>query len=305
MARTGSGIFTDPEDYGRTLPGAFDLLVPRRSEFHAHETRVSLPGLTVLRAREAAARVAYVKLPPGRPLVSFVTHRTASILVDGVGLKLGDIFLHGAGQAFHQRMLPDCRWGAVLLTPAALADLNVALAGRPIAAPGRGQIVSPDRRSALGFLRLHALTGRIAERTLQHVEHPEVARALEQDLFQALIECLASGEPAAPSESEESALIAFEAILSADMRKLPEIADVARILGIAERAFRDLCERALGMPPERYQLLKRLKLVHAVMARDAGGSVPIAETAARFGFTDVARFTLDYLDAFGELPPFP
>ena len=307
MATSGSAIYDDPDDFQASLPGSFDLVLERPRAFRARLTSVSLPDLKVVRAREESARAAHVTLPPQRVLVSFVTERTSQLLVDGVTLPPGELFFHGREESFHQRTLAGARWGLVCLTPAALAEFGAAITGRPLEPPRLGHLVCPRRGDGLSLRRLHARAVRIAERTLGHIAHPEVARGLDQDLLLALVSCLADGEPRRGSSARDRnrrVLARFEAVLAANAHRLLETAEMGGLVGEPEECLNEACAQSLGMGPERYQLLRRLKLVRREFSQVASARVSVADVARRFGFSDLARLTVDYLHQYEELPPF-
>ncbi|MBV8868006.1 MAG: helix-turn-helix domain-containing protein [Acetobacteraceae bacterium] len=159
----------------------------------------------------------------------------------------------------------------------------------------------------LNLLRLHARAGRIAETALDHIAHPEVARGLGQDLLLALVSCLADGEPRGGSSTRDRngrVLARFEAVLAANAHRLLDAAEMGRLIGESEQRLNEVCAQALGMDPERYQRLRRLKLVRQEFSRAAPALVSVAEIARCFGFSDLARFTVDYLHHYEELPPF-
>jgi AraC-like DNA-binding protein len=307
MPRSGSALYDDPDEFQASLPGSFDLVLERPRAFRARLTCVSLPALRLVRAREKAARAAHVTPSPRRALVSFVTEQTSQLLLDGVALPPGELFFHGAGESFHQRTLAGARWGLVCLTPATLAEVGAVVTGRPLEAPRPGHAVCPRRGDGLSLLRLHARAGRVAERTLDHIAHPEVARGLEQDLLLALVNCLADGETRGGSairDRNRRVLARLEAVLAANAHQLLETAEMGRLIGEPERRLNEACAQALGMGPERYQLLRRLKLARRELSPAARAGASVADVARRFGFGDLARFTVDYLDQYGELPPF-
>ncbi|MGA9866693.1 MAG: hypothetical protein WBQ75_09665 [Acetobacteraceae bacterium] len=116
------------------------------------------------------------------------------------------------------------------------------------------------------LLRLHAQACRIAETALSHTGHPEVARALEQDVTWALINCLTNGEPVVRSR-RVGMLCRFEELLAANPGRSPRVAEISGAIGMSAWTLRVCCSKSLGMPPGRYQRLKRLKRVRAERQR--------------------------------------
>ncbi len=64
-----------------------------------------------------------------------------------------------------------------------------------------------------------------------------------------------------------------------------------------------ICAQSLGMSPDEYQRLRRLKRIRAEIVRAHPAKLSFAELAARYGLTDLHRFSVEYLDAYGTLAP--
>jgi len=80
------------------------------------------------------------------------------------------------------------------------------------------------------------------------------------------------------------------------------VAQAAVALGITVRTLHNYCQKQLGMSPGRYIKLARLlharmALLHADPACSSVNAVAIA-----CGFTQPGRFSVDYRQAFGEMP---
>jgi methylphosphotriester-DNA--protein-cysteine methyltransferase len=59
------------------------------------------------------------------------------------------------------------------------------------------------------------------------------------------------------------------------------------------------------MTADRYQRLRRLKLVRARLMRASHAAADVAELITRHGFADIHRFVTEYWNAYGEMPPIP
>jgi AraC-like DNA-binding protein len=305
MPASGSCIFIDADDYQASLQQALDLLVIPPRRFHACLTWVELPNLRLLRAQEASPRIAYVSLPPEPVFVTFATRRDSPLIYSGLELKFGDIMFHSRGERLHQRTTGASRWASISLAPAALMAFGKTIAGEDVCPPPVGRILRPHPEHRLRLLRLHAQAGRIAETNLKHLEHPEVARALEQDLIWALMTCLTTAEPqevSAVQRDQVRILVQFEEVLAANPCRLLRMPELCSAIGVSEHTLRACCSQVLGMSPVRYQRLRRLKLVRAELLRADPATVSIAEVARRYGFTDLHRFVTEYQNAYGEVP---
>ena len=190
MPASGSSIFTDADGYQAALADILDLLVLHPRQFHARLTWVELPTVRLLRAEEASARIAYLRLPPEQVFVTFLTRPGPPMIHAGSELPFGDIVFHGQGEHAHQRTTGACQWGCISLTPAALATFGRTIADQSLVPPPIGQRLRPAPVHRQRLIRLHAQAIRIVETSLKRIGHKEVARALDQDLIWALISCL-------------------------------------------------------------------------------------------------------------------
>ena len=109
---SGSCMFADIDSLQARFGQTLDLVPVEPGGFHARLTRVRLPTLRMMRAQEAAPRVACVSLPPEPVFVTFPTERASPLICDGVELQFGDIMFHSLGERLYQRTVAACRWGA-------------------------------------------------------------------------------------------------------------------------------------------------------------------------------------------------
>ena len=139
-------------------------------------------------------RIAYVSLEPALVFVTFPTTVDPPPVWGGVDVQSGNIMFHSRGERLHQRMRGPCLWSLIALRPRDLQDYGGALSGKPLPVPSTGRVLRPPPRDASRLQRLHAQACRLAETRPKILAHPEVARAIEQDLIQALITCLTAAE---------------------------------------------------------------------------------------------------------------
>ena len=145
-------------------------------------------------SRETVPRVAFVRLAPGPVFVSFPTHYEPPPIWSGVAMRPGEIVFHGRGEPMHQRTHGATGWGLIALAPEDLAPYGPALARVGLAPPWPIRILQPPATVVAGLLRRHGDACRLAESTPDRVMDQKVARALEQDLLDALVTCLTAGE---------------------------------------------------------------------------------------------------------------
>src|SRR5262245_53904278 len=194
MPVSGTFTCTNPSDYQSKFPdGRVELVFARWAEYRARLTWVELRCLHILRSEESLPRIAYLSLAPERVFIGFPRHPKLQIW-GGVTLQSSDIVLHARGDRVHQRTSAASRWGLVSLPPKYLATYSKAIAGVEITAPPAAEILRPPLCAKKELLRLHAETCRLAETKPERIAHPEVARALEQDMLVALVNCLTGDE---------------------------------------------------------------------------------------------------------------
>lgn len=305
MGGSGSALFADADAFRAHLPVATQLLVTCPGDFRARLTWMELADLHLFHARETVPRTAYVSLPTERAFFVFPTHRTSTLICDGVEVRMGDMIFHGLGERFHQRTVNPTAWGSIALPPAWLRAYGRTLAARDVVSPPFSQVlrlVPADRRR---LLRLHAEAVRIAQIRLSHIEHPEVARAIEQDLIWALVACLTSAEPRSESPAIRRCarlLVEFEEALLARPDRSPLLSEICEAIGVSTRVLQTCCMEPLGMEPARYLHLRNLERVRRALLHAHPAAGTDAEVMRRFGFAELHHFMTAYRDAFGEFP---
>jgi AraC-like DNA-binding protein len=304
MVESGTTIFTDPDDFqariGRTR---LNLVVTSRGDFKARLTWLKLRDLNLFRGSESLARIAYVSLTPARVVITFPTSTTAPTW-RGVELRFGDIVFHGCGECAHYRTTGASDWGVISLPSEQLAIYGKALTGLDMAPPPAGRVLRPSPIAAAHLMQLHSEACRLAETRHEIVSHPEVARALEQELIHALVNCLtaddAHGSPEAGRDRSDI-MVRFEQALTAPTCRPRTMSELCADIGVSERTLRMCCSAFLGMGPARYVQLRRLNLARAAL-RWSDPATDMAAIARRHGFSDLRRFTSAYRAAFGEAP---
>ena len=256
MGGGGSVLFTDVKEFEARLPGTVRLVLTNGTPFRARLTWLEVRDLLLVHARETIPRVAHLSLPANRVCAFFPIDRSSVLVCDGTEIRAGELVLYRDGGRTHQRIVGSTRWSSVSLATAALRDIGIMLTGRSMTAAPRMilRMVPTEWRH---LLKSQSEAIRIAETQLPHIDHPEVARALEQELIWALVNCLATaeviGQPARIGPSD--ALARFEACLAKHAEEPLSIAAICQCIQVPERTLRALCSRVLGMSPARYQRL--------------------------------------------------
>jgi AraC-like DNA-binding protein len=306
MPRVGPTIFNDPADYQASLCGArVNLVFTGRGDFKARLTRVELPNLRLLCGQENLPRIAYLSLTSKRVFVAFPMQFDPPFICGGIELQSGDVVFHSRGERTHQRTHGASCWAVISLTPELLARSGKAIVGLDLVPPPAARVLRPPAFAASHLRRLHAEACRLAATRPEDIARGEVASALEQDLLRALINCLTADEAhdhAATKRHHARIMARFEEALAAQSNRQLHMPELCATVGVPERTLRICCAEILGMGPSQYARLRRLNMVRVALRRADAAGTGIAQTAARYGFSEPGRFAVAYRSVFGETP---
>jgi len=306
MAENGTVTFANPDNYQSGIGDAtVNLIVTGGGDFNARLTWLNLRRLHVLRASENLPRIAFISLSPAQVFVSFPTSTGPRLTYGGLGLQLGDVVFHGSGERMHQRTDGECQWGIMSFSPEQLAACSKALTGLKIAPPSAGRVLRPPRVAASRLLRLHSKACRLAETRHKLIANPEVARALEQELLHALVNCLTADDAGGNLKTRRhhaDIMVRFEDALTAHIGQRLNMPELCSAVGVPERTLRVCCTEFLGMSPTRYLLLRRLNMARSTLRRADPATASVAEIARICQFRELGRFAVTYRTIFGEMP---
>jgi AraC-like DNA-binding protein len=305
MPGSGTRTLLEPDHYEASLRQALiEAVVTPCGGFRARLTWAELHDLQLLSCKEDFPHVAYLVMAPRLVFAAFAAGPNSLPLWDGTELHVGDIILHRRGQSVHHATRGPSHWSTIAVDPARLENYGHVLSGKPFSLP-EGQVLRPSPRAAARLRRLHAQACRLAETNARMLAHPQVARAIEQDLIQTLVSCLTEAkvqEERAAKRHQAAIMIRLEEALSEYISQQLHTPELSELTGVTERALRSCCAEFLGITPSRYVLLRRLKLVRIALRDADPDTVNIREVAGRHGFAQLDRFTRMYEAAFGETP---
>lgn len=306
MTAIGTAVYTNPDDYRAGIGGvSLELVLTGHGDFKARLTWVKLPHLELYRSHENVPRIAYISFEPARTFVSFPLTAPLPSVWNGVEIAPGNIVLHSHGERAHQRTKGPSGWGLVSLSPGQLPYYCKMLAELDLADIPVGRILRPAPGAARQLRRLLSKACRLAETKPEIFIHRETARAFEQELFHALVECLAAGDAVRrPTIRQPGAdvMTRFENVIRTSLAKQPSLSELCATIGVPERTLRDCCTKFLGMSPGQYMRLRRLNVVRAELARADPATTSVAQIARRYRFSELGRFAAVYRRTFGELP---
>ncbi len=306
MAENGTATFTNPEDYQAGIGDAsVNFIVTGGGNFNARLTWLHLRRFRVLRGCENLPRIAFFSLSPAQVFVSFPTSEGPPLTYSGLRLQFGDVVFHSRGERTHQRTDGESQWGLISLPPEQLTACAKALTGSKITAPPIGRVLRPSRSAAARLLRLHSRACRLAETRHKLIANPEVARAVEQELLHALVNCLTADDAHGnlkTSRHHADIMVRFEDALTAHRGPPPNMPALCSAVGVPERTLRVCCTEFLGMSPTRYLLLRRLNMARSALRRADPATASVAEIARSHQFLEPGRFAVTYRTIFGEMP---
>lgn len=305
MLGSGTSTFIDSDDYQASLSHLrIDLLVTSQGAFNSRLTWATLHHMQLLRSEEDMPRIAHVSLAPTLVFVGFATRPDPPMVWGGVELQTRDIIFHPEGGRFHQRTTGPCSWSLVGLAREHLETYCQVLSGKTLSVPAAARILRPAARDAARLRRLHAQACRLAETRPKVLAHPEVARAIEESLIDALVTCLAakSRDDGASRRYRTRIMARFEEVLADHPNRPLPMRELCALIGVTDRTVRSCCAEFLGVTPSRYMLLRRLQAVRIALRDADPATSSIAEIAGGCGFTELGRFAAAYQTTFGESP---
>jgi AraC-like DNA-binding protein len=305
MADSCTLTFNDPDNYATAFGGPrINLTITGAGDFRARLSRLNLKYLAIYWLREDLPRIAYLSLPRERIFLSFPVGRQSPVFA-GFSCQNGDIVLHSRGEHIHQRSGGDCQWGLVSLLPEQLENHAKALTGQPITWPHATRILRPVRAEASRFKGLSRQACRLADAGNKLIEHPEVARALEQEFIHAIIHCLAANEADDTPKTRHhhaAIMVRFEETLRRCIDQRVSLPALCAEIGVPERTLRMCCAEFLGVSPTRYLLLQRLNKARSALRRADPSTMSVARIARSHQFAELGRFAVRYRTTFGETP---
>lgn len=250
MIGCGTKTFTDPDDFSRHPIASISVVLTGSSDFKARLTWVNLRCLSLSRVQENVPRVAFIGFAPGAIVVSFPTSHHPPVIWNGVEMQPGEIVLHGHADRIHQRTSGASRWGFISLSPKVLTYYSRVLAHVDLTPAPATKFLQPAASFSAELRRLHAQACRLAETKPDRMAHKEVARAFEQDILAALINCLTAEETNNRGRTRQrhaKIMARFEDLLASHWHEDLSMPQICAAVGAQERAMRAHCEAFLGM----------------------------------------------------------
>ncbi|HEY7580348.1 MAG TPA: helix-turn-helix domain-containing protein [Acetobacteraceae bacterium] len=299
--------FTDPYTYQQAVrAAAADIFITSPGQFRAELTQIDLYRLWLQRGRESLPRAAKVANVANRQPVLFLAHDRQGPLVFGRQVLVpGEIMIYARGSEHYQRSSTGVGWAAMSLTPDDFAALGRAIAGGDLTVPASNRVIRPPPLLMERLLRLHSAAGQLAATAPEILTHPEVARAIEQELLRAMVGCLIEGLGQREKPMHDRRLPVMqrlERLLEANADSPLYLAEVCAATGVPARTLRQHCLEHLGMGPHQYLWLRRMNLARRSLTMSDGTATTVTAIANDHGFAELGRFAVAYRRLFGEAP---
>jgi AraC-like DNA-binding protein len=304
MPRSVASVLSEADDFEAMLreEGCIGVLVTERGTFQARLTQVGLHHLGLTAVEEQLARIAFFTVPASMVLAVFALGRATSPGWGGIAIQGGEIITLGSGEGLHSSTNGPARWGALRIAERELLDYGRAVAGAGFGIPRGIARWRPPRAAARQLCELYLAAIRTAARRPELFADALGTHGLEQQLVEALIECLLPP----PEQQEDSAAACDRAVLARFEELLlggpvRTFAEICRESGVSPRRLRDCCVRHLGMSPADYRRQRALQQVNREL-RQANRTSTVAVVAKRHGFKGLGRFAANYRALYGESP---
>ena len=299
--------FIDPDVYFSGIRNLqIEEVVTKRGEFRAESTRIDLHRLWMHRFDESLPRIMRITPSGKRSVILFATDPyQPKMQVSGIEASQGQIAMFGLDWPYYLRSSAACGWGTMSLTPEDLAAVSEAIIGRPMTPPSFPRWTSPPAPVASRLLRLHEAAGHLAKTAPDILAKPEVARAIEEALVEAMILCLTEGhsdDVRNVHRHRARVMRRLEEVLTSTPDRPLYMPQLCATVGASYTMLRDCCQDYLGMSPKRYLWLRRMHLVRRVLRIADAEKTTVTEIATDYGFWELGRFAVAYRSLFGEAP---
>jgi AraC-like DNA-binding protein len=307
MPSSATRAFTDPDIYFAGIRNLqIDGVITKRGEFRAESTRIDLQRLWMHRFDEDLPRIMRITPSGKRSLILFATDpHQPTMQVSGIETSQHQIAMFGLDRPYYLRSSATCGWGTMSLTPEDLAAVSEAIIGRPLMPPSFPRWTKPPAPVASRLLQLHEAAGHLAKTTPDILAKPEVARAVEEALVEAMILCLTEGhsdDVRNVHRHRATVMRRLEEVLTSTPDRPLYMPQLCTTVGASYTTLRDCCQEYLGMSPKRYLWLRRMHLVRRVLKSADAEKTTVTEIATDYGFWELGRFAGAYRSLFGEPP---
>ena len=299
--------FQDPWQHQAFFRGAdMRALVTATGEYRSALTRIDLHRLWMQQSEASLPYIMHLTNTFNRCAIGFVADpQQAPSYHNGSQILPNTIVVASIGSDHHCRVMGPSRFAMMSLTPADLAVASHALTGRELTGPLETRHIHVSDQAITRLRRLHETACHLAADAPEILAHPNVAKALEEELIHAMVGCLVE---AAVSERKTSSHLRmpvmqrFERAIGEAEDQPLYLAEVCAKIGVQERTLRNHCLEYLGMSPHRYLWLRRMDQARRALSLADSEEKTVTTIANDCGFWELGRFSVAYRKLFGESP---
>jgi len=305
----GSNIlkFTDPHEHSSVISYVVDqeAIVTARGTYQSELTFVNLNHLGLMRGWRSLPQIGRGTSRSNMCAIIFPTaDGQAQATFNGIEVPESHMTFCAPGTEYVATVSAGY-WGGMTLPPETIASASQALAGYEVIAPKALQVIHTPPPLMGRLLNLHKLANQLAATAPEVLTHPEIARAIEQELLRALIACLANPAKAKePNPNRQRIMQRFHRLMEARQYEPLYLSELCAAVGVSERTLYGICMDYFGLSPQRYLWLRRMNLVRRALtlADPNKRANSVTSIASDYGFTESGRFSVQYRAMYGESP---
>ena len=261
-------VFSGPDDIEAALRNEVSvrLLITAYGQFRARLTQVELHRVRMSAVEQNLSLIGFLMVPPHQVLVSFPIGDQPAPIWGAIRPRNGEFMTFGPGHRTHLRTQGPCGWGSIWLPAPDLAACFHELTEDTLTIPSAAHLWRPRPARGRRLLQLHAAAIRAAEVRPETIVNAEAAHGMEQQLFEAVVECLSAAPSDATTQamhSHQELMVEFEELLQAQPRPRLRAQELSMALGVSDRLLRMCCSQVIGMSPAKYVRLRALRPSHA------------------------------------------
>lgn len=286
-----------------TVDFGYDFVPIDKGQVVADFERVDLGPVVVQRGQGKLPHYTMcVSLP--RPTMFFLAGPSGEVVWHGRRVDRDLLYSFGAGSELVGNTRGGITFASLIWEPGHLEQRAAALGVSIDASRRDGPASAPDPAA------MHALRAAVGQ-TLEAVrsgparlERPEVREALGEAIVTAAVLALqpAPERRRVAAVSHARAVRAAFKVLEARAGDPIYLAELCQAANVSERTLRSAFQHLYGVSPIRYLQLRRMELVRRAL-RDADPcETRVSEVAARYGFTNLGRFAMEYRRLYGDNP---
>jgi AraC-like DNA-binding protein len=301
--------FSDPDEYHsytQTIGAGVRPTLLTPGDYRVSITSIHLEQMHVSRNEVSLPRLLHNAYPDRYHTLGFyIDDEHPPSLVNGQEVASDRIIVAPSGAEAFSRSTTSLASASLCLPPERVAAAAQALLGHKLNFGSSLRFAQLPRPLLLRLRRLHGVTCHLAETVPDILAHPEVARAIEEQLVGVMVECLATGQdqPHGGGLRDPTRVMRrFQQALEAYEHQPLYLSELCAQIGVSGRLLRLHCQDHLGMSPQRYLWLRRMNMARRALSSADSDRATVTSIATDHGFGELGRFAVQYRKLFGENP---